>query len=875
MTPQGHAALDGGSAVERLATGEEILRERVLPLLDGVKASGGRYMARCPAHEDSKPSLSVSVGKEHPVVLNCFAGCERDAILDKLGLTWDELCKPRQDGPLVKEEWTPHGPAVAVYDYRDEAGNLLFQVLRTADKQFPQRIPDPTRKSGWTWRLGDIRRVPYRLPELIKAVGEGREIYLVEGEKDVENLVRGGYAATTSPGGAGKWRSEYTRYFANAAVTIIADKDKAGTAHAQVIAKALAPVARSVRIVQAADGKDVTDHLEAGNTVDQLVPIGGSQPGSSTWPEDPLPLGWHTDLPPFPVNALPPTIAEYVTGLSGEIQTPLDMAGTVALGVMAACVCGKVLVETRAGHVEPTNQYVVIVAPPASRKSAVVAACRQPLDAAEDRLITALGNQIDDRRLQREILDQYAERMKAAAAKSADRADIAEAVAAATAAREFTVPPKPKLVMGDASPERLIQLLGEHGRMAAISAEAGLIDSMLGRHAKRTNLDPLLKAHVGDRLDNATVARGDERADRPALTLVMSIQPFALEQLTQEGTESAGRGLIARPLWSLTPDIVGSRRWDGSVPVAELVKAAYRTRLSDLAVVTSLMDKPVTLTMTISAAKLYGEYHDRLEALMATGAEHGAGLIREWVGKLHGAVARIAGAIQAVNHPPTLPEVGAGGSFIDSPPDWNPGPIDEATVRDAIEIGEYFRAHAAAALGGGEDQRAPAARQLLNWLVGRKCDSFAKREVLRNGPRSLRKEASLSPALNYLTSLGWLRRREGDGYEIHPVALSLATAATMATQPTVHAKIAGQRHQLGEPTVSPPAATRGDTGIPGLRASPSVANADDTTATPTTSGNSSVSPLSPLSPAFPVPDGDTCPGCGFPTTSNGHAANCA
>ena len=109
----------------------DALREILLPKLDAVKYSGGSWMARCPAHEDGKASLHISRGTAHPVVLKCHAGCDPVDILKAVGLTWETLCAPRDERP--RGEWTPGGEAVAVYDYPDEAGNLLYQVLRTAD----------------------------------------------------------------------------------------------------------------------------------------------------------------------------------------------------------------------------------------------------------------------------------------------------------------------------------------------------------------------------------------------------------------------------------------------------------------------------------------------------------------------------------------------------------------------------------------------------------------------------------------------------------------------------------------------------------------------------------------------------------------------
>ena len=235
----------------------------VLGKLEGVRKQGGYWMARCPAHEDRQASLSVARGTEQPVVFKCHAGCERDTILDALGLTLADISKPHEES---REIWTPRGPAIAVYDYTDEHGTLLFQVYRTVGKQFPQRRADDGK-----WRLGDCRRVPYRLPRLLDAIRNGQPVYIAEGEKDVHAIEAAGGAATTSPGGAGKWRDEYDHYFTGADAIIVADKDDPGRYHAADVARHLRPVARSVTITEAAEGKDAADHLATGHTLAELA----------------------------------------------------------------------------------------------------------------------------------------------------------------------------------------------------------------------------------------------------------------------------------------------------------------------------------------------------------------------------------------------------------------------------------------------------------------------------------------------------------------------------------------------------------------------------------------------------------------------------
>jgi hypothetical protein len=172
-------------------------------------------------------------------------------------------------------EWTPRGPALAIYPYHDEEGELLFEVCRTADKQFPTRRPDPSAKYGVRWNLNGTRRVLYRLPELVAAVAAGQPIYVVEGEKDVESIRRTGAAATCNPHGAGKWRFEYGAFLRGVDVRIVADCDAEGREHARQVAASLEGVARSVVAHEPAVGKDASDHLAAGRSLGELLPLTG------------------------------------------------------------------------------------------------------------------------------------------------------------------------------------------------------------------------------------------------------------------------------------------------------------------------------------------------------------------------------------------------------------------------------------------------------------------------------------------------------------------------------------------------------------------------------------------------------------------------
>jgi hypothetical protein len=173
---------------------------------------------------------------------------------------------------LPRPPATPAQPvkqkAVAQYNYVDEGGTLLFQVVRFEPKNFRQRRP---LEGGWSWSVKDVRKVPYRLPELLAEVDT--TIYIVEGEKDVDRLMSLGLLATCNAGGAGKWPAELSAFFRDRHVVILPDNDEPGRKHAAKVSAALQAVGAKVRIIHLPDlpdKGDVSDWLDAGGTVGQL-----------------------------------------------------------------------------------------------------------------------------------------------------------------------------------------------------------------------------------------------------------------------------------------------------------------------------------------------------------------------------------------------------------------------------------------------------------------------------------------------------------------------------------------------------------------------------------------------------------------------------
>jgi len=164
----------------------------------------------------------------------------------------------------------------ATYDYYDEGGQLLMQVVKTNPKGYFQRRPDG--RGGWINSTKGVRRVPYRLRQLLTS---DRGVVVVEGEKDADRLCAEGLMATTCPGGAGKWRADFNKYFAGRNVYILPDNDQVGKDHAVDVARSLQGTARGVRIVELpglVPKGDVSDWLDAGGTINKLRELAAEAP---------------------------------------------------------------------------------------------------------------------------------------------------------------------------------------------------------------------------------------------------------------------------------------------------------------------------------------------------------------------------------------------------------------------------------------------------------------------------------------------------------------------------------------------------------------------------------------------------------------------
>jgi 5S rRNA maturation endonuclease (ribonuclease M5) len=214
-----------------------------------TEGNGQYVVCDCNLKNHDNSRLRFWLGRDNRLMFGCYA-CGDTAKLEILraaGLTWTD-CFP--EGTKIERR---HQEVVARYPYRDEKGKLLYETIRLEpgyggrDKDFRQRRLLPG--GGWEWKLGDVRRVLYRLPELL-AADPAAPVLVVAGEKDSDTLRDVGVLATTNVcGERSEWLDEYSAALAGRHVVVIQDDDATGKRHAAEVCGSLMGHAASVRRV--------------------------------------------------------------------------------------------------------------------------------------------------------------------------------------------------------------------------------------------------------------------------------------------------------------------------------------------------------------------------------------------------------------------------------------------------------------------------------------------------------------------------------------------------------------------------------------------------------------------------------------------------
>jgi hypothetical protein len=490
----------------------------------------------------------------------------------------------------------------------------------------------------------------------------------------------------------------------------------------------------------------------------------------------PVPFGRPGDVPPFPVNVLPPWLSSWVVAEAEATQTPPDLAGCLALAIAGAGLARKVRVNVRNGWYEPANVFTVVSLPPGDRKSAVFSDAMAPVVEHEQTERERMQPIIAELASEHRVMEAKLKATELKAAKSEDPNEAnrlrQDAKRLAKELAEHRVPDEPQLFCDDVTPEKLTQLIvRQGGRMLLASAEGTVFEIAKGRYSEAANFDVFLKGHAGDPLRTGRVGRDSESINNPALSCALAVQPDVISGLADRASMK-GRGFLARWLYSLPVSRVGKRKTAPPGVPAEVADgyrqgmlALWRLEKNSFAG----MDCPWELELSRGADDAIRALEKWLEPQLAEGEP--LSFLAGWANKLAGACARLSLILHMAG------TLGVGGN-------WNE-PIGRDAAEAAVLIGkDYFLLHARAAFGlMGSDERAKDAQRVVGWLsrlnpetlkLWKGVSVVSKSEIhtaVFGGSRSTDEVSATCRLLcdhGYLRSVGPAWRRDVQLFEVNP-----------------------------------------------------------------------------------------------------------
>lgn len=458
---------------------------------------------------------------------------------------------------------------------------------------------------------------------------------------------------------------------------------------------------------------------------------------------------WHepisldeANLPPFPQDVFPVEIQEFIVQLAKSTETPLELASLTVLSGISTAAQGKYIVQVKTDYFEPVNVWTVVGLPPGCRKSAVQKAVTEPLTRWEQQKKQEMEPLIAQLVSNNKTLEMRIKEMRkmAASAKPEAYEKIQQDIMALE--QTYKEPPgMPQLWTADITPENLGTLMAaNHECMAVLSDEAGVFDILAGRYSQGVpNLDLFLQAHAGSSVRVNRGSRPPVFLDHPVLTMGLTPQPDVLRGLTKTPA-FRGRGLLGRFLYAIPPSNLGTRLLNAE-PLPEDVKMRYETAIAAILNHPNNAGRAHILKLTQDAFEIWRDYALAIEVRMS---EDGPFVnMRDWAGKLPGAIARIAGLLHIARYAKGSPSLTN---------------ISKEDMVAAIRIGHVLCSHALAVFDlMGADSCIEGARSILRWIKKHRWEAFTFRDCHYAHKSKFKRAKDMESSLEILEERHFIR----------------------------------------------------------------------------------------------------------------------
>jgi len=418
---------------------------------------------------------------------------------------------------------------------------------------------------------------------------------------------------------------------------------------------------------------------------------------------------------------LPPPFGAFAVSLTESTQAPPDFALTGILGVLAICNGGKYETIVNPSHREPTNLFTLIVGPPGERKSAVINELMRPIESWEKNENEVRASEIARSQAEyslmlrrKKVLEDTASKIDSVQGGTVNKAIQAEAdlyklAQDIEAYREIRAV---KIVDDDITPEVVPKRLAENrGRMAIVSSEGNVFNSMRGQYSKKDNMECFLKGHSGDPIRVERIGRAPQHIPNPALSMLIGIQPVVIQDIVSD-KNLAGKGMIDRFLVSFPQSMVGRRKFT-SCGVNEELKAEYAVAVTKLLDRARDIPSPISLVLSPEAHDELEYWFTEIETMFRSDQLSG---LEGFASKLVGQTVRISANLHIALHPDDAGDI----------------QIEHATMENAVQIARYYLSQARKTYSAAADSCVEKAKYVISRLrsLG-STDFISKRELQR------------------------------------------------------------------------------------------------------------------------------------------------
>lgn len=453
-------------------------------------------------------------------------------------------------------------------------------------------------------------------------------------------------------------------------------------------------------------------------------------------------------LPSFPIGLLPVQIRTYIKEVSESLQVPEDMVASIVLAIISLCIQGKFCINIKPDWTESLNLYVVVVGRPSERKSPTLKEVTRPIFQYVSEENKRRKPLIAEYELKKKILNGKLRTIQEALSKkeSKSKYTLDDAVDCQKELENLEEVKTLKLIVDDVTPEALVKAMKDNGeRMGIISAEGGVFGMMAGRYNINTNIDIFLKGYSGEYYSSIRIGREETELIHPYLTIGLMVQPQVIEDI-MDNKDFRGKGLLARFLYTIPNTRVGERVYR-TKEVSPSVRKEYEDLCKKLLGIpdhTGFVERVIKLSP--EADKLAEEFYMWIECQLTNELEE----IEDWAGKLHGNTMRIAGVLHVIKHKLNSVNV----------------PVEEDTMRSAIEIGKYYLEHSKAAfdiMGLSDPPEVQDAKYIISRLNtyikntnNTKKDFISKRDLWQLCKGRFTAVEEMEPGLHCLKEHGYI-----------------------------------------------------------------------------------------------------------------------